>query len=100
LPFLAIVHLQALQCRECGAPLAQPGARSFIVDSEGSPRFFDPADPPAEMTVEMTCPNGHALELFVPNEISAEETLMTPENAPLAGDAALLSGTAESGAAL
>jgi hypothetical protein len=99
MPFLAIVHLQALRCAVCGAPLAQPGARSFVVDPRGLPVSFDPTDPPAEMNVEIACLNGHATPLLVPNEISAEETLMTPERAPIAADATVCSGTTESGKA-
>ena len=49
------------------------------------------------MTVEMACPNGHASTLLVPNEISAEETLMIPDRAPIAADAVVRSGTTESG---
>jgi hypothetical protein len=68
-----------------------------VVDAQGSPVLFDPDDPAAEMTVEIACPGGHALTLLVPNEISAEETLMIPDRAPIAGDAVVRSGTTESG---
>jgi hypothetical protein len=99
-PFLSIVHLQPQRCPECGMPVAEPGARSFIVGTDGSPVLFSEDDPPAEMKVEIPCPNGHDVELFVPNEIAAEETLMTPDEAPIATDAVLDSGTTESGAPL
>jgi hypothetical protein len=95
--FLAIVLLQGARCAVCGASLAEPGARSFVVDAQGSPVAFDPSDPPAEMTVEIACPNGHALTILVPNETSAEEALMIPDRAPIAGDAVVRSGTTESG---
>jgi hypothetical protein len=98
--YLSLVHLRKLVCRECGALLAEPGARSFVVDAEGEAVKFDEQDQPAEMQLEMICPNGHSTGLFVPNEISAEETLATPDEAPLAGDAILMSGTTESGATL
>jgi hypothetical protein len=97
MPFLALVHLQAPTCTECGASPAAPGARSFVVDELGLPAWFDSDDPPAEMTVEIACSNGHTLTLLVPNETSAEETLMIPNRAPIAGDAVLRSGTTESG---
>lgn len=100
MPFLALVHLQPLACPECGAQLAQPGARSIIVDRDRSPVLFSSEDPPAEMKVEMPCPNGHPVVLFVPNEIAAEETLMTPDEAPLAPDAVLDDGTTETGTPL
>jgi hypothetical protein len=99
-PFLAIVHLRALACPDCGAGVAEPGARSFIVDPQGAPVAFDTGDPPAEMIVALACPRGHTVALAVPNEISAEETLTTPENAPLGPDAVLQSGKTESGASL
>ncbi|MGA8532884.1 MAG: hypothetical protein WB615_02110 [Candidatus Tumulicola sp.] len=97
MPFLAVVHLQAASCTVCGASIAEPGARSFVVDARGSPISFDAGDPPAEMTVEIACPNGHSLTLLVPNEISAEETLMIPDQAPIAADAVMRSGTTETG---
>lgn len=95
--FLSLVHLRELSCEECKAPLAPAGARSFIVDAQGDPIDFSKEDPPAEMVVQMLCRNGHPTELNVPNEISAEETLTTPEEAPIAPDAVLLSGSGESG---
>jgi hypothetical protein len=95
--FLSLVHLRELQCEECSALLAQPGARSFIVDAQGDPLPFSAEDPPAEMVVHVLCPNGHSTELNVPNEISAEESLNTPDDAPIGLDACLISGTTESG---
>jgi len=100
MPFLALVHLRELRCPECGEMLAQPGARSFVVGAEGEAVVFAAGDPAAEMTVELTCPNGHAVELLVPNEISAEHTLDTPDDAPVAADALLRAGITESGQAL
>lgn len=98
--FLSLVHLAELRCEECKAPLAEPGARSFIVTVDGDPVRFSPEDPPAEMVVHLLCENGHATELNVPNEISAEESMTTPDEAPLGVDACLISGTTESGKAL
>ena len=89
MPFLALVHLRELACRQCGALLAEPGARSFIVDTEGSPVFFDEEGVPEEMSVEVQCPNGHPVTLLVPSEISAEETSATPDDSPIGADAVL-----------
>ena len=100
MPFLSAVHLAELRCERCGAVLAVPGARSFIVGPEGEAIAFSSSDPPAELTLELTCPDGHVTELLVPNEVSAEETLLTPESAPIAADALLRSGTTESGQAV
>ena len=97
MPFLSLVHLRELRCPQCSAVVAQAGARSFIVNGEGSPVAFAEDDPAAEMTVEFTCENGHAQELNVPIEIGAEETMATPEDAPIAVDAVLTGGTTESG---
>jgi hypothetical protein len=80
--------------------LAIAGARSFIVDSNGDPVRFSPDDPPAELIVQLACPSGHVTELNVPNEISAEESMQTPEDAPVAQDAYVASGTTESGKSL
>ncbi|MDQ2663159.1 MAG: hypothetical protein M3Y18_03900 [Candidatus Eremiobacteraeota bacterium] len=93
--FLSLVHLRDMTCSMCGELLAQGGARSFIVDATGIAVGFAEADPPAEMVVEITCEQGHGSELNVPNEISAEQTLQTPEEAPTGRDAVLLSGTTE-----
>lgn len=95
--FLSLVHLTQLRCEQCGQPLAHPGARSFIVTAEGDPVQFSAEDPPAEMIVHLLCSNGHANELNVPNEIAAEESMTTPEEAPIGVDACLISGTTESG---
>ena len=91
MPFLALVHLRELRCAECSALLAQAGARSFIIDAAGDPMNFSQEEPPEEMTVEIACPNGHATTLYVPNEIGAEETLVTPPDAPIGRDAVLVS---------
>lgn len=98
--FLNLVHLTELRCDGCGELLAAPGARSFIVDGDGNPVHFSPDDPAAEMVVHVFCPAGHANELNVPNEISAEEAMSTPDEAPIGADACLISGTTESGKAL
>lgn len=95
--FLDLVHLLELRCEQCSAVLAQPGSRSFIVDNSGDPVNFSQDDPPAEMVVHLACPSGHTTELNVPNEISAEETLVTPDEAPIAVDACIVSGATESG---
>lgn len=71
-----------------------------MVDSDGNPFEFALEDPPAEMVVQIECPRGHVTELNVPNEISAEETMLTPEDAPVARDAIVVSGTTEGGKAL
>ncbi len=89
-PFLALVHLRELRCEQCNALLAPPGARSFIVDANGDPLRFSQEEPPEEMTVEILCPNGHETALYVPNEIAAEETLVTPPDAPIGRDATLV----------
>lgn len=98
--FLSLVHLNELRCEECGEVLADPGARSFILNAEGDPIAFSAEDPPAEMVVHLLCSRGHASELNVPNEISAEESMTTPDEAPIGADACLISGTTESGKAL
>lgn len=97
MPFLSLVHLRELQCEECKKILAPAGARSFIVDGEGNPVHFSQEDPPAEIVVQLFCRNGHATELNVPNEIAAEETLITPEEAPVGTDAVVVSGATEGG---
>jgi hypothetical protein len=98
--FLSLVHLTELRCEDCSELLAPPGARSFIVDRDGNPAAFSPDDPPAEIVVHVLCSAGHANELNVPNEISAEESMSTPDEAPIGADACLISGTTESGKAL
>jgi hypothetical protein len=59
------------------------------VDAEGSPVFFAPEAPLEAMTVEIPCAKGHAVLLRVPEDVSAEEALMTPDDAPIAQDATL-----------
>ena len=98
--FLNLVHLAELRCEECSEVLAGPGARSFILDAGGDPIAFSPDDPPAEMVVHLLCRSGHTSELNVPNEISAEESMTTPDEAPIGADACLICGTTESGKAL
>lgn len=89
-PFLDLVHVRERRCATCGDPLAQPGSRSFIVDDSGDPVNFDAENPPQAMRVALLCVNGHPTTLDVPQDISAEETLMTPDDAPIAVDAQLL----------
>lgn len=89
--YLALVHLRDAACSQCGAPLAVAGARSFVVDADGTPHAFPSDAVPEAMTVEIDCENGHANRFFVPNELGAEETLQTPEEAPLARDAEFIS---------
>ena len=88
--YLSIVHVRELRCDRCGAVVAPAGARSFVVDRNGLPAAFDSEGPPEEMNVEIACPNGHAIALAVPGDVSAEETLVTPDEAPIAADAALI----------
>ena len=90
MPFLALVHLRELRCAQCNELLAQAGARSFLVDESGEALNFSEDEPPAEMTAAIYCSNGHESLVYVPNEIAAEETLYTPEEAPIARDAIML----------
>ena len=90
MPFLALVHLRDLRCSECNETLAVAGARSFLVDENIDPINFSTDDPPEEMTVEIACSLGHETTLYVPNEISAEETVLTPDDAPIARDAVVV----------
>jgi hypothetical protein len=85
--FLSIVHLRERRCPLCNALLATAGARSFIVDSQGDPVAFATANPPAQMQLEMRCENGHIDVITVPGEASAEESIHTPDDAPIALDA-------------
>ena len=89
MPFLAVVHLRDLACPECGAQIAVAGARSFVVDPEGAPLLFDEQSMPSEMTLTIACPRGHLAPLLVPNEVAVEETMATPDAAPIAADAVL-----------
>jgi len=88
-PFLSVVLLRELVCPECGAKLAEPGARSFVVDPQGTPVNFEEQSMPSEMALTIACPNGHFATLLVPNEVSVEETMATPDAAPIAADAVL-----------
>jgi phage FluMu protein Com len=90
MPFLALVHLRELRCEQCNELLAQAGARSFLVDERGEAMNFSESEPPEEMSVAVFCSRKHENVLYVPNEISAEETLYTPEDAPIARDAIML----------
>jgi hypothetical protein len=90
MPFLALVHLRERRCPECNALLGAAGARSFVTDERGDPVNFSQDDPPEAMTVEIVCPNGHGTELRVPEDLSAEETLSTPEDAPIGRDAIIV----------
>ena len=90
MPFLALVHLRELRCGQCKVLLAEAGARSFLVDERGEAVNFSETEPPDEMTVAVFCPQRHENILYVPNEIGAEETLYTPQDAPVARDATLL----------
>ena len=87
--FLSLVHLRELRCPLCQSLLAQPGARSFIIDANGDPVNFSAEKPPEQMTVEITCENGHITPLNVPGEVSVEESIATPEEAPIGKDAVL-----------
>ena len=90
MPFLALVHLRELRCEQCNELLAPAGSRSFLVDDSGEAVNFSESEPPDEMTVGVFCSRKHENVLYVPNEISAEETLYTPEDAPIARDAIML----------
>ena len=85
--FLSIVHLRERRCTLCNALLAQAGARSFIVDTEGEPVRFSAENSPEQMQLEIVCENGHVEVINVPGEASAEESLDTPDGAPIARDA-------------
>lgn len=91
--FLAVLHVRPLACPKCGARITAPGARSIVVDSEGAPVFFTPEAVPENMTVEIPCANGHVVALRVPDDLSAEETLMIPDDAPVAENATIIAGT-------
>ncbi|HEY1976143.1 MAG TPA: hypothetical protein VGG89_06355 [Candidatus Baltobacteraceae bacterium] len=89
MPFLAVVHLRELVCQECGTKIADPGARSFVVDPTGEPIGFDAEHMPEEMTLTVACPGGHVATLLVPNEVAVEETMAIPDSAPIAADVVL-----------
>lgn len=84
------MHLREYRCAQCNDILAEAGARSFIVNPDGFPVDFDESTPPAAMTVRMVCRNGHQSLLAVPGDVSAESTMMTPDDAPIATDATLV----------
>ncbi|HTX58394.1 MAG TPA: hypothetical protein VMH02_01870 [Verrucomicrobiae bacterium] len=88
--FLSLVHLRDLRCGVCGTLLASAGARSFVVGGDGLPASFDQSDPPAELAAALLCPQGHEALLRVPGDVSAEESLATPDGAPVAADARLM----------
>jgi hypothetical protein len=90
MPFLALVHLRERRCPECNTLLGAPGARSFVVDRVGNPVNFSSEDPPEAMTVEFVCPRGHRSTLNVPDDLSAEETISTPQGAPIGCDAMIV----------
>jgi hypothetical protein len=85
--FLALVHLRELRCAQCGELLAAPGARSIVVDANRDPLLFDEATEPQALTAVIRCSRGHDVELRVPDQVSAEEVLTTPEDAPIGRDA-------------
>jgi hypothetical protein len=90
LPFLDLVHVRERRCERCGSVYAEPGSRSFIVDAHGFPVDFDDENPPAQLRVALKCANGHLTTLSVPEDVSAEATMMTPDDAPIATDALLV----------
>ncbi|GAC1659213.1 MAG: hypothetical protein NVS9B12_12100 [Vulcanimicrobiaceae bacterium] len=89
-PFLDVVHVRERRCAQCGQILAEPGSRSFIVDAGGDPVDFSEESPPDAMQVGLRCGNGHETKFAVPGDASAEATMMTPDDAPIAVDAQLL----------
>lgn len=88
--FLSLVHLRELRCATCNALMATAGARSFVVDADGNPAPFSDDEPPEDLVVHLACPNGHVTQLDVPAEIGAEDSLHTPDDAPIATDAYLM----------
>ena len=90
MPFLALVHLRELRCAQCTELLAAPGARSFVVDARGYPLPFALEREPDEMTAVIRCSRGHDNQLYVPNEIAAEEIVNVPPDAPIGRDATVL----------
>jgi hypothetical protein len=99
-PFLAVTHLHAARCPQCGSLLAAPGARSFIVAEDGLPASFSESDLPNEIAVELQCPHGHALRLLIPNQAAAEDVAAIPDEAPIGSDARLIRGEPEPGTGL
>jgi hypothetical protein len=100
MPFIAIVHLRELHCPECALPIAEAGARSFVVGNDGAPVWFAEDDMPSELAVDVSCENDHPVRLLLPNEVGAEEGANVPDVAPFAPDAVLESGLTESGKVL
>ncbi len=94
MPFLNLVHLREMRCTECEHLLATAGSRSFIVNVQRDPVWFEEDREPAEMILEIDCPNGHSTNVTVPNELAAEPALQTPDDAPIALDALLLTAPA------
>jgi hypothetical protein len=90
MPFLALVHLRECRCEQCNALLGAAGARSFVIDRRGDPVNFSEAEPPDAMQVELVCQNGHTTTLRVPEDLGAEETLATPDGAPIGRDAMMM----------
>lgn len=90
MPFLDLVHVRERRCERCASVYAQAGSRSFIVDTSGFPVDFDVQNPPANLRVALKCENGHLAILSVPEDASAEATMMTPDDAPIAADALLV----------
>jgi hypothetical protein len=89
-PFLALVHLRERRCSECNALLGAAGARSFVTDRRGDPVNFSQDEPAEEMQVALVCENGHSTTLRVPDDLGAEETLATPDGAPIGRDAMIV----------
>jgi len=85
--FLSIVHLRERRCILCSALIAEAGARSFIVDDRGDPVDFAAEGPPERMQVAIVCENGHVNPIDVPGDASAEESMYTPDEAPIGRDA-------------
>ena len=90
MPFLALVHLRERRCEQCNALLGAAGARSFVVDERGDPVNFSQDEPPEAMQAALVCPNGHTTVLRVPEDLGAEETLVTPQDAPIGRDATMM----------
>lgn len=90
MPFLALVHLRERRCPQCNALLGAAGARSFVVDQRWDPVSFSQDEPLEHMQVEVICENEHATMLRVPDDLGAEETLVTPDGAPIGRDAMIV----------
>ena len=90
MPFLALVHLRERRCADCNALLGAAGARSFVIDERGDPVAFSQEEPPEELRVELVCQNEHTTTLLVPEDLGAEDTLVTPDGAPIGRDAIIV----------